>query len=150
MHYMTEGSLRLSIIAWISHLKGSRSCRDAHVVWTGLAVRSGKWRHIWDNRHGRRTCGFVGSYKSHDTILVHFSQPKKSYQHLERRCNVHNELGLLNHYEHWNLIPTYIYLVPRTDEKPVIKIQTPFGSIKYIKWLTEGPDPQSTNMVKLK
>jgi len=85
MDYSKEGSLRLSMFAWISHLKGSRSRRDAHVVRTGLAVRSGKWRHIWDNRHGRWTCGFVGSYKSHDTTLVHFSRPKKSNRHLEGR-----------------------------------------------------------------
>ena len=155
---MKEGSLRLSIFAWISHLKGSRSCRDAHVVRTGLAVRSGKWCHIWDNRHGCWTCSFVGSYKSHDTILLYFSQPKKSNQQLEGRIhanlqwslNVHNELALLNHHKHWNPIPTFIYLVPRTDEIPVIEIQTPFGSIKYIKWLKEGPNPQSTNVVKLK
>ena len=95
---------------------------------------------------------------SHMIQLWYISQdPKKAIDilkvdtcQLQWSLNVHNELGLLNHHEHWNLIPPYIYLNSRTDEIPVIKIQTPFVSIKYIKWLKEGLNPQSTNVVNLK
>jgi hypothetical protein len=51
-------------------------------------------------------------------------------------------IGLLNNHKYWNLIPPCIYLVPTTDEIPLIQIQTPFGSNKYIKWLKEGLNPE--------